>query len=159
LVDIHCGALELEANDLSGGVNSRVGASRRGHAHRGSEHTASAVFQHRLDRRSVGLDLPTAVLGALVLDGELDLHGRLRPARNQRSRSASSAICTAFTALPLRLLSKATQRLSALSVERSARTRLTTVASWPTASPTLKSTSSSAVVARMPGAARSSSSA
>ena len=86
-----------------------------------------------------GLNLPAVIVGAVVLDSNLDVHGggagrdsaRLRL---EKSRIKISAICTALSAAPLRRLSDTTQRLRPLATESSSRIRPTYVASLPAAS-------------------------
>jgi len=55
-------------------VHARVGAPRGGDADLRAEYFLQRLLENPLDRPAVRLELPARVIGAVVFDGELDVH-------------------------------------------------------------------------------------
>src|SRR5262249_5340139 len=63
-----------EIRDLTQGVNARVGASRTVETNLRAEDLLQRRLDRLLHRPAVRLDLPAAIVGAVVLDRELNIH-------------------------------------------------------------------------------------
>jgi hypothetical protein len=61
----------IEVNDLTASVHTRIGATRR-HDTRASEDPREGIFAYTLNGCRVGLSLPAAICGSIVLEDGSD---------------------------------------------------------------------------------------
>src|ERR1044071_3434706 len=70
-------AVAKEIHNLTQRMNSGVSTARAYDACGSSQESRDRLFQNRLNRRAVRLGLPAAVIRAVILNGELDIHDGL----------------------------------------------------------------------------------
>jgi hypothetical protein len=79
-------AIAKEVRHLTERMNTGVGTTRADYTRGTSAKRRDRVFQNRLNRPAVRLDLPAAVIRAVVLNRQFDIHDRLTLSFGMRRR-------------------------------------------------------------------------